>query len=392
MNRNAVVAVLVAAMLGVSLVAAAGAGASSAESSATTQSETYAGSHLEFETSGSALTNYAVGGETLFSSVAVDSRSNAGVGAGIDLGAVVNLEGAGLSVSAESQTKTRIESESGATLSAHDNERGILVVRAGGDAQVVEAQLGENVQASAEGDGERVVVEGGDRNGVFLVIGDGDVTVNEEGNVAASLEGESTLVFRSYGDGERTDETKGEEQLIADGSAAAEVYVEQRDGETVADAVTYGEDLTLEAKQESERRVDVTVDRAIEEGTIVMTTVEEETVGTLEELEVRVDGEAAAQASSHSELESAIGSEESAYMVRQHAEADATATVYVAFNHFSERTASIDGSGAEDGTDDDATADDDSGSSAESDGLPGFGALAALLGLLGTGVVSRLRR
>ncbi|MFC7213412.1 hypothetical protein ACFQO4_04855 [Saliphagus sp. GCM10025334] len=388
MNRNAVVTVLLAAMLGVSLVAAAGAGASSAESSATTQSETYAGSHLEFETSGSALTNYAVGGETVFSSVAVDSRSDAssGAGAGIDLGAVVNLEGAGLSVSAESQTKTRIESESGATLSAHDNERGILVVRAGGDAQVVEAQLGENVQASAEGDGERVVVEGDDRNGIFLVIGDGDVTVNEEGNVAASLEGESALVFRSYADGERTDETKGEEQLIADGSAAAEVYVEQRDGETVADAVTYGEDLTLEAKQESERRVDVTVDRAVEEGTIVMTTVEEETVGTLEDLEVRVDGEAAAQASSHSELESAIGGEESAYMVRQHAEADATATVYVAFNHFSERTASVDGSGADEGSN------DDTGSSAKSDGLPGFGALAALLGLLGTGVVSRLRR
>ncbi|USZ71561.1 PGF-CTERM sorting domain-containing protein [Natronosalvus halobius] len=389
MNRNAVVTVLITAMLAISLVAAAGVGASSTESSATTQSETYAGSHLEFEASGSALTNYAVGGETVFSSVAVDSQSNAGVGggAGIDLGTVVSLEGAGLSVSAESQTKTRIESESGATLSAHDNERGILVVRAGGDAQVVEAQLGENVQASAEGDGERVFVEGDERNGVFLVIGDGDVTVNEEGNVAASLEGESTLVFRSYADGERTDETKSQEQLIADGSAAAEVYVEQRDGETVADAVTYGEDLTLEAKQEGERRVDVTVDRAIEEGTIVMTTVEEETVGTLEDLEVRVDGEAAAQASSHSELESAIGGEESAYMVSQHAEAEATATVYVAFNHFSERTASIDGSGADDGS-----SDDDTGSSAESDGLPGFGALGALLGLLGTGVVARLRR
>ncbi|UTF54962.1 PGF-CTERM sorting domain-containing protein [Natronosalvus rutilus] len=389
MNRNAVVAVLIAAMLGVSVVAAAGAGASSVESSATSQSETYAGSHLEFETSGSALTNYAVGGETVFSSVAVDSRSDAssGANAGIDLGAVVNLEGAGLSVSAESQTKTRIESESGATLSAHDNERGILVVRAGGDAQVVEAQLGENVQASAEGDGERVVVEGDDRNGVFLVIGDGDVTVNEEGNVAASLEGESTLVFRSYEDGERTDETKSQEQLIADGSAAAEVYVEQRDGETVTDSVTYAEDLTLEAKQESERRVDVTVDRAIKEGTIVMTTVEEETVGTVEDLEVRVDGEAAVQASSQSELESAIGGEGSAYMVSQHAEADAKATVFVAFNHFSERTASIDGSGADEGSSDDGT-----GSSTESDGLPGFGALAALLGLLGTGVAARLRR
>ncbi|MFP8957316.1 hypothetical protein ACLI4Y_11340 [Natrialbaceae archaeon A-CW3] len=383
MNRSAVATVILAALLTVSLVGAAGVGASTTAESAetTSSSEAYAGTHLAFEASGNAVTDYTVDGETLFSSVTVDSQSevDGGADAAIDLGAVVDISGAGLSIGAQSQTATQIEAESGATLSAHDNERGHLVVNAGSESQVVEAQVDGNAQASAEGD-DRVVVESDTRNGVFLVVGDGEVTVNEEGDVVASLESESTLVFRSYADGERDDQAKDDEQLIADGSAAAEVYVDVRDGEAVADTVSYGEETAVEARQEGEQQVEVIVDRAISEGTIVLTTVEEEAVGTLENLEVRVDGEAAVEASSQSELESAIGGDESAYMVSQHAEAEAKATVYVAFNHFSERTASI-------GAADDADSTDDG----VADGLPGFGALAALLGL-GAGVGARLRQ
>ncbi len=393
MNRNAVATVIVTALVTVSLVAAGVGASTTAESvETTTSNEAYAGTHLAFEASGNAVADYTVDGETMFSSIAVDSQSEVGGGAdaAIDLGAVVNIDGAGLSIGAQSQTTTQIEAESGATLSAHDNERGHLVVNAGDDSQVVEAQLDGSAQASTESD-DRVIVESDTRSGVFLVVGDGEATVNEEGDVVANLESESTLVFRSYAEDERDEQAKEDEQRIVDGSAAAEVYVDMRDGETVADTVTYGEETAVEARQEGEQRVEVVVDRAISEGTIVMTTVEEEAVGTLESIEVRIDGEAAVQASSQSELESAIGGDESAYMVSQHAEAEAKATVYVAFNHFSERTASIgsanDGD-ADDGTNDGTDSTDDEG---VADGLPGFGALAALLSL-GIGIGSRLRQ
>lgn len=397
MNRGVVTIVTV--VLITSLVAAAaGAGAGAATGDARTHAENdaYAGAHVEFEVSGDAITDYRVGGERTFSSVRVQSQSesDAGLGANISLDAVANVEGAGLSLAAQSKTSAQVRSESGATLSAHDNERGILTVAAGGESQFVEAEVASDAQAS--GDGDRVFVETDGQSGVFLVVGDGEVTVNDEGNVVADLSGDATLAFRSYADGERDDEAERQENLIADGTAAAEVYVEHRDGEAVADAINYGEETSLEARQDAENRVEVTVDRTVEEGTIVLTTVSEEAVGSLENLEVTVDGEAAVEASSQSELEGAIGSDQSRYLVSQNANADARATVYVAVNHFSERTIGIDGAdGDEDGgADDGSGADegtDDTDGDGEGDEMPGFGVGVAVLALLG-GLASRVRR
>jgi len=56
-----------------------------------------------------------------------------------------------------------------------------------------------------------------------------------------------------------------------------------------------------------------------------------------DDLAVTVDGEAAAEASSYSELAGGIGSDESRYMVTQSSDASATADVLVAVNHFGAR-------------------------------------------------------
>ncbi|WP_436345171.1 hypothetical protein [Natronorubrum sp. FCH18a] len=419
MNRGAAVVVallVVTSAVGMAMGASAGVPTSTADAepsvNSQAESEAYAGTHVAFDVEGDAITDYQVGGDETFSSVAVQSQNEAdagaGLGADVDVETMTALEGAGLSMAAQSETSAQVEAESGATLSAHDTERVTLVVETGDDGQFVRAELAGDATASAEGDAVRVDTDA--HEGVFLVVGDGEVTVTDDGDVAAELEAGATLAYRSYADGDRDESAEYEESLIADGSAAVEVYAEERDGETVSDAVTYGEETAVEVSQESRNQVEVTVDRTVHEGTIVMTTVSEDAVGAADDLEVRVDGEAATEASSESELESALGGDESRYMVAQHAEASAEATVYIAINHFSERTATIDGSGeaADDSDTDDAddggdTADDgdDADDAADTDGsdadddtvagdsVPGFGVGAALVAML-TAVAARV--
>ncbi|WP_126662132.1 PGF-CTERM sorting domain-containing protein [Haloterrigena salifodinae] len=383
MNRGfAVIVTLLLATSAVGAAFGAGAGASTgAESSTTTDGETetasaataggeaYAGTHVAFDVEDDAVTDYRIGSDETFSSVAVQSTSEAGAGADlgaeVDLETLTTLEGAGLSLAAKSETNAEVRAKSGATLSAHDTERGTLVVESGSESQYVRAELAAN--ASAEEEGDRVRVETGDHEGTFLVVGDGEVTVTDDGNVTAELAENATLTFRSYEDGERDETAEYEESLIADGNAAVEVHVEDRSGEAVGEAVTYGQETGAEVETEARDRVNVTIDRATHEGTVVLTTVSEAAVGNLEDLEVRVDGEAATEVSSKSELEGAIGSDESRYMVAQQSEASAEATVYIAVNHFSERTATIDGADGDD-SDDGANRTDDGD---ETDGADG---------------------
>ncbi|ADB62079.1 hypothetical protein Htur_3214 [Haloterrigena turkmenica DSM 5511] len=446
MNRG--LAVIVALLLATSAVGAAfgaGAGASTdTESSTTTDGETetasaataggeaYAGTHVAFDLEGDAITDYRVGGDETFSSVAVqstgDAEAGADLGTEVDLETLTTLEGAGLSLAAQSETSAQVQAESGATLSAHDTERGTLVVESGSESQYVRAELAADATASDEGDRVRVETDG--HEGTFLVVGDGEVTVTDDGNVTAELAENAMLAFRSYEEGERDETDEYEESLIADGQSAVEVHVEDRSGEAVGEAVTYGQGTSAEVETQARDRVNVTIDRATHEGTVVLTTVSEEAVGSLEDLEVRIDGEAATEVSSKSELVGAIGSDETRYMIAQQSEASAEATVYIAVNHFSERTATIDGADSDlddsdetDGTDDGTDSGDETNDGSETDaedggdadgetsdgdgetevssgndtgedggdGMPGFGVGVAVIAIAVAGLFARLQ-
>jgi len=256
--------------------------------------------------------------------------------------------------------------------------------------------------------------------GTFIVVGEGNATVNDDGDVTAHLGEDGRLAFRAYPDG-KDDGDDEQERLIADGQAKAETYVMSDGEETVVDTVQYGQNTTVEAAESAEGAVNVTVNRTTHEGTVLLTSVSDEALNATESLTVRVDGEAAAEAGTYTQLESAIGSDQSRYMVESGGEASAGADVLVAVNHFSERTvtmASSDG-GAEtttadgDGetteeatTDDSATtedsddadadatdADDESGDDAADNdgGVPGFTAATAVVALLAAALIARLR-
>ena len=385
--------------------------------------QAYAGTHVSFDTDERAVTDYAVRGETMLDSVAVQSEStveNGGlVDAGASLSAVTQIEGAGLSLAAESETEARVEAEGSATITAHDNGRGVLVVAAGNQSDYVVANVSDGANASAETDSQVEVTTENGTTGTFIVVGEGNATVNDEGDVTAHLGEDGRLVFRSYPDG-KDDGDEKQEDLIAEGDAKAEAYVmaenasesgeetENESEQVVVDTVSYGENTTVETAETAEGEVTLTVNRTTHEGTVLVTSVSEKALNASEDLEVAVDGEAAVEAETYTQLKSAVGSDQSRYVVESagSASADASADVLVAVNHFSERTVSMQSASDEQtteesqttdessdettqaGMDDETTSDGDDGSSGST---PGFTATASVVALLAAALFTRLR-
>jgi hypothetical protein len=365
-------ATLLSALLVVSLV-----GAAAAPAAATQSGEAYSGSHVEFQTQNSAVTGYAVNDAVIVENVSVQSseeaRSQAGIGADAGLSTATEFSGAGLQLASQTSLSATVTVESGAEMQAHDNSRGIFQVRANDGAQMVHANLSSDSEAESESD-ERVVVTKGDGSqGTFIVVGDGEVVVNEDGNVTAEVEEGSQLVYRQYDDGERSEDDEQKEQMIQNGTATAEVFVESAaesgqdgadDGEDSADdgsdegeeaaasVVEYGQDTTVEVQSRSENTINMTAERSQSEGKVVLATISNEAFSNAEDVEVFVDGEAAAQADSYSEVEQAAqGGDNSAYYVSQSSSAEASTDVAIGVNHFSERDVSMqsDGGSGDDG-------------------------------------------
>jgi PGF-CTERM protein len=353
---------------------------------ATTQQaegESYSGAFVEFETTGAAVSDYAVDGSVVVESVTAQSASETegNLGAGVD--AVTSVNGSVVGVDSSGAAGATVTTESGAGMEAHDNERGVLQVHANGESQVVEASV--SGESESESDGRVVVSNDDGSQGAFVVVGDGEVTTNEDGDVVAQIDGDGRLVYRQYNEG-RTDEDETQEQLIQDGTATAEVYVNgaaesgsEAEGEATS-VVEYGQDTSVEVQERSESQVNMTVERTESQGKVVITTVSEAAFGSAENLEVYVDGEAAARANSYGEVRSATqDGNQSRYLVRQDSSAEASTDVVVGVNQFSERDVSIQSDGETGG---------DGLSGADG---PGFGALAALAALAAALVAARYR-
>ncbi len=415
-----------------------------AETAEQASGEAYAGTHVSFDAGERAVTDYAVDGETMLTSLKVQSASETGSGGLVDLGAslsaVTRIEGAGLSLGATTATEARVragaEGDAGATITAHDNGNGVLVVAAGDESDYAVANLSADAEASAESDARVEVTTANGTEGTFLVVGEGNVTVNDDGDVSADLGENGRLVFRAYPDG-RDDGDEKQETLIAEGEARAEAHVmvesasddADETGQVVVDTVSYGANTTVEAAETAEGTVALTVNRTTHEGTVLVTSVSERALNATEDLEVRVDGEAAVEARTYTQLESAVGSDRSRYVVESAGGADASADVLVAVNHFSERTVSMqsasedetttdagddgtsttaetttgDGTGAETTTPADESTNGD-GATGETTtttaadetadngaGVPGFTATAAVVALVGAALLARLR-
>lgn len=395
---------LVAIVLLASTAPAALASTPSSSPSVNQSASGYAGSTVSFDVVNDALVDYSVGGTTVAESIRVQSQSEAradlSLSVSADLGAVVNVTGAPLSIGATAGSNATIQSESGATLHAHDDAHGSLVVESDGESQYVEVGVAADSNAEAESENRVVVRTDDGTEAAFLVVGDGNVTVNDDGNVSAAVEGDGRLVFRSYADG-RDDQDRATEDLIANGTAAASVYTTSN-GSGVA---SYADDISVDVTERSEGNLSMAVERTGSEGRVVIANVGEQVASSADDVAVTVDGEAAAEASSYAELrQAADGGDTSMYMV-QESDASASTDVLVAVNHFSTRDVAVsdggsggdgsDGASGNDGSgadDNDGASGDDSESDPSGEDGPGFGVVGALLALVvGSGVLLHRR-
>ena len=372
-------AAALALLLVVSAVGAVAAPAATQEG----EGEAYSGAFVEFDTTGAAVSDYAVDGSVVVENVTMQSASEAEGGLGAGLSSVTSVDAAGLSVDSRTGVAV-VNSESGAKMEANDNQRGVVQISAGGESQVVHASV--DGEAESESDSRVVVSNDDGTQGTFLVVGDGEATVNEEGDVVARVDSDSQLIYRQYNE-ERSDEDETQERMIQNGTATAEVYVHsaaesggeaENEGTSV---VEYDQDTTVEVQERSESRINMTAERTESQGKVIITTVSDETFGSAESTEVFVDGEAAAQADSYGEVQQATrDGDNSRYLVRQSSSAEAATDVVVGVNHFSERQVSMQSDGDS----------DDDGGLSDGDG-PGFGALAAIAALGGALVALRRR-
>lgn len=349
----------------------------------TQQSEAYSGTHVSFDTTNSGVVNYSVDDRVLVESMAVQETNQ--IGTGLKLSAVTSLPGSAVTVDSRTQTSATMKADSGAKLTANDNGQGILVMEANGKSHFVTANLSSDTQAEQD-DKRRVVVTNADgTQGTFIVVGDGQVTVNENDNLSAKLGQNGKLVYRQY-DGQRSDSDAQQERLISNGTASAEVHLLQSsDGsnETTANVVNYSEDTTVDVTETSENKVNMTVERSKSQGRVIITSVSNRTFESAESIQVAVDGKAAARADSYSDVaEATQGGDQSAYLVEQSSEAEATADVVVGINHFSERTVTM---SSDDGGTTPTEGGGDDQTPAPPRGVPGFGVFAALGALLALG-------
>ncbi len=375
--------IAIAALLVLASTAPAAVAATTASSQA--ESSAYSGGHVVFETTNSAVVDYQVDGTTVVENLTVQSASEADAEGGIDLGGIVQLSGAGISVGTTANTHAVVTTDSGAQLRAHDNENGVLVVASGDSSQVVHANVSGSSDVEARSD-SRVVVENDDgTHGTFIVVGDGEVAVDQQGNVTARVQSEGRLVYRQY-DEERSDTERTTERLIANGTATAEVYYQQASesgedgGQHAADVVNYGSETTVEVTSKTESELNMTVTRTASQGKVVVTHASEAAMESTGDMQVYVDGEAAAQAQSYNEVVAATeGDGGSAYMVRQSASAEAATQVVVGVNHFSARDVSM--QSTDDGSSGSNSASNETDASPTDGSGPGFGVVAAIAAL-----------
>ncbi|WP_276259649.1 PGF-CTERM sorting domain-containing protein [Haloglomus litoreum] len=413
-------ALVVAVTLVVSAAGTPVAAATAANTGQQTSGQVQTGTYVSFEATDDAVVDYTVNGKTVVDSMSVQSTSEAKSqsSGGLGLGGSV-FAGAGLSVantfSADASTQATIQAESGAEIVTHDNDRGIVVVTSNGESHVARFNGTDDSEAEKESEKRAVITNDDGATATVIVVGDGNVTVSDSGNVTAMAEEDGRVVYRQY-EGERSDSEKQQERMIANGTAVAEVYVQaagdaaseagdddstptatdtatatpteapsEEARERSADVVRYSEDTTVEVTENAAGTFNATVERSQSEGKVVIMSVSEaafEGAESAEDLEVYVDGEAAAQAESYSALKAATNDgDTSKYLVRSSSSAQASSDVVVGINHFSERQVSMQSDG---GSDD--------GGSTESGGQPGFGVGIAVVALVGAALLARRQR
>lgn len=336
--------------------------------------EPYDGLYVSLDLDDNAVTGYAVGDQVVAASIHASSAGQPGAG-DANLSNLTNLEGEAFDDQQVGETTATMSTPT-AQLQAHDNPRGIFTVRPTAEPQYVRIELPDGAETVEEDNGTVTYRTDEGVAASVVVVGDGEVTI-EEGNVLARLVSESQLVMRTAPDGP-SEEFTGQNELVADGLALAEVYVVERDPDVVTDTVVYDRGTTVTGSRSAESAIAVTVERGASDGGVVIAAASRSIVPA-EGVNVTVDDESIERADGYDELGDAVENDRLQFALTEGSAIDAT-SVAVAVGEFPDSSRRI-------GVSSGPPADGGGGNGGQSE----LGAPAAVIGLAGAAFLVRYR-
>lgn len=271
------------------------------------------GRNAQLNVSGNRIINYSTGGTKIIKSMDT---------------------GANITVGAKTGVKTEFQSAN-LSISAHDNTNGILKFKAEKDTKV-KLNLSANAVVGDESE-KKVSIKADNVETTVMIAGPGSLDV-ENNTIKANLRESSQLISKSYPGGKE----KGDDEIesgIVNGNISAEVQIFNETEGTTNDTVEYSPTVTIKEIKATKGEISVTADSKTEAGTTIAIIVENSMLpAEVNNLSIKVDGEATVNASSFYELYATRKEDKPRSMVIK---GDTCTKILVAVNHFSERAISI---------------------------------------------------
>lgn len=275
-------------------------------------------------------------------------------------------------------------------ISVHDNVNGILNFKAKDDTTVV-IEISDSASIEKESD-KKVTVKSEDMEGTIMIAGGGSVSV-KDGTITVELEKNSQLIFKVYPEEKDSGDDEIEDGIIS-GNLSAEIQV-FKDGTNKSDSIEYSSEIEIASIYTTNENISITIDSSTElSKTIVITIDNSKLPADPGDLSIKVDGERTVQVSSTDELYATGADDESRSMV---VIGDKSTKVFVAVNHFSKRTITIEENegltegAAGQGSKTTSSTDLDKSNEAPTE-VPGFEGIFAIVGFLAVAYILRKGR
>lgn len=301
-----------------------------AESRANINGDIYAGDNIRYNLKSDEIDNYSVQGKTYFTSMKTGTKISSGTGL---LGGLI---GANIAISSIAGVGSKLSTDN-ANIFVHDNPNGNLQVMVN-QGSIVQISLTGGSSATYQGEKYITVRNPDGSESSFLIAGNGKLEMRD-GKMVADLDNDGQLIFKAYPVG-KTQLDDAVEQGIIDGIVAAEINIPGKNDAAASSSISYSSAVSAKVNEVANEKISILVSSSNSVGKTIAIEIDSSRLPFQDpgQLEVRVDGEVAAKASSTSELYATGAGDKPRYLV---AKAEGATKVMVAINHFSDREVTL---------------------------------------------------
>lgn len=329
------------------------------------------GDHITLEFTNQQVVNYTVGNQTFLASIQAQSVEQVETDG---LQSLTEFEGSAMESTGEDEATWLVNTQSNANFEFNDNPHGTFIAEGVDVAQYARFVVAEGVEATDENQRKVTLTTDGNAAASFILVGDGEVTVNQNGDVVARIGDASTLVFRAYPDG-KSNSDEQMERYIENGNGVAEIYARQPGTDSIVDHARYQQDVAPTAEQTDDTTVQTDIEYTEGESGVVLFTLSQAFTEASGAINATVNGQQAQEVTSFGELDGALDGNQSRYMV---VELESRTDVIVAVNQFAaQTTVGVSGASGQEQQQTPLQEGDDGNQTDQ----PGFGVLAAIVAL-----------